>query len=72
MKGFVSLAAVVLSVLVGFPCAVLGVAGLLGILADVSHAENVRFGWFFLAAAGLIWGLSALWFWYWYRNAPER
>lgn len=64
MKGFVTVACIMLSAFVGVPCAALGASGLAGALADTSHAENVRFGASLFAIAGLILVPSLLWFWW--------
>lgn len=53
MKDFATVAMVLLSVVVGLPCLCLGVAGVMGSLADVSYAENVKLAAPYLAGAVL-------------------
>lgn len=43
--------AALVSLVVSLPCVFLGILGLVGIVADVSPAENRQFGWQFLRLA---------------------
>ena len=63
MKDFVTLTCVMLCALVGAPLLLIGVTGLVGGLADVSHGENVVLSLPFLAGAMAILAPSTLWVW---------
>ena len=62
----VPLASVILFVVAGvllllaLPCVGMGVLGLVGVLADVSPAENREFGWQFIALSAIPAGLGVL------------
>ena len=61
MKGLITLASVLLSVLAGLPCLLIASVGTVGILADASYSENLRFAAPYLAIATLILVPSVSW-----------
>ena len=70
MKDFVTLACIMLSVIVGLPSLLLGMAGVAGGLADVSYWENVQFGIPLLVAGVSILAASGYWIWRQLRHRP--
>lgn len=62
VKDFVSLACLILSILIGLPCAALGMAGLAGFVADAEYAVSIRFALPYLAVSSIVLLPSTVWF----------
>jgi hypothetical protein len=62
----------VVSVVIGVPCAFFGCFGLAGRLVDISHSEKVRIGLQLVAIAIFVWGATGVWIWWSSRHDFSR